>query len=69
MDNSLGFNIQGGIEMKSIDIPIVITPTLTLSPPEGEGNSRVSGCARVSLRVCPNNPRVIIKKIQRREES
>ena len=29
--------------MKSLDIPIVITPTLTLPPQEGEGNSRVSG--------------------------
>ena len=31
--------------MKSLDIPIVITPTLTLPPREGEGNSRVSGWA------------------------
>jgi len=29
--------------MKSLDMPIVFTPTLTLPPQEGEGNSRVSG--------------------------
>jgi len=33
--------------MKSLDIPIVITPTLALPPPEGERISRVSGWALV----------------------
>ena len=31
--------------MKNLDIPTVITPTPTLPPQKGEGNSRVSGWA------------------------
>jgi len=33
---------EGGIEMKSLDIPIMITPTLTLPPQKGEGKKRYS---------------------------
>jgi hypothetical protein len=35
--------------MKGLDIPIVITPTLTLPRQEGEGNSRVSRWALVNV--------------------
>ena len=29
--------------MKSLDIPLVITPTLTLPPQQGEGHSKIYG--------------------------
>ncbi len=32
--------VRGGIEMEGLDFPIVITPTLTLPPQEGEWSSR-----------------------------